>query len=450
MENLLIINSFSDKNSLASKREKVMVNLFLMLLFAGVIESIFTFTFVWLNSFMGIDYAWTNVISKIIYVGVAIFLLFDFLFIMLNKKTINKNYMIDKLIFIIVIFVVSGLLFYYSYGKFVNFRDAVLTNYMVFFTNCLLTFYVALNIEKPVSIFRGFKPFIIIAIIYLLLYLTIYSGPDIGMNIAYGILPATLMSFLYAIRSTRIKMTVYIVICIFLNLGLVFLGNRWSLLISVAFMGFIFVLFINKKLLVKASLWIVACVLILVTLVVIFDEQIANLVPSFRIINLIQSNELFTDNARLSLWSNGIYESFRNPIEIKGVLYDRYYYVTAFNGNSDLGIPVYDGSFSEIYAHNIFVEVLLHFGWIFGSVIFVFLAFIIISSFFKSKSINRMVVIMLVFAGFMQLLVSFSYLLSASFWGMLGILIKFNCNMQNEKKVLLIDGFKNQTSFVDL
>ena len=255
------------------------------------------------------------------------------------------------------------------------------------------------------------------------------------MNVAYAILPATLASFLYAMMSNRLKKVFYIIVWLFLNFGLLFLGNRRCFTVAIAFVAIIFVLFDKKKLLVRSIILITICMIALVVVLVIPDEQIAHFIPSSRVIDLIRSRELFSDTIRLNLWRNGLYEIFRSPFEVKGVLYDRYFYVTAFNGNNDLGFTVRDELFNGLYAHNIFIEVLLQLGVILGGILIIFLLYIMIKSFFKTKSFDRLFAILFIFIGFMQLLVSFSYLLSASFWAMVGVLITYSRTKQIEKYI---------------
>lgn len=440
MENILSLKSLNNEDSMASKRETVMANVLLILLHVGVIESIFTFIFQWINSLTNFPYEWTNIISKILYFSAALFIVADLIIILFHKKVLNKSYIMNKFILILLILAVSTLLFYYSYATFTGFEAIIYTNYVVYITNGLLVFYVALNIERPISIFRNFKPYIWISLVFLFLYATIYTGRDIGMNIAYGVLPSALMSFIYAIRSTKSKAIIYIILCVLFNLGLIVLGNRWSMLISFIFMGFILVLFMNKKLLVKTSLIVGTSIICLLLAVMAFEELIKSFVPNLRIVDLVQSSELFADNVRMNLWRNGLYESLRNPIAIKGVLYDRYFYTMTFNGNSNLGIPIYDASFNGIFAHNLLVEVVMQFGWLFGGVMLVFLGIVILYSFFRAKSITRIMVVMLVFAGFMQLIVSNSYLISCWFWGGLGVLVNF-ASSQVYINMIMIDNF---------
>lgn len=85
----------------------------------------------------------------------------------------------------------------------------------------------------------------------------------------------------------------------------------------------------------------------------------------------------------------------------------------------------------DIYPHNIILEMQLDFGVIIGTVLFVSLVIAILYTFFKSKGIKNSLFIIWVSYGFIELFFSGSYLVSAGFYLMLGLM--FNLRRQRRE-----------------
>ncbi len=88
------------------------------------------------------------------------------------------------------------------------------------------------------------------------------------------------------------------------------------------------------------------------------------------------------------------------------------------------------------YPHNILLELFLHWGVVFGFAIFVILLFIIISSFIKAHSKNKLLLLVFISYGFVVLFFSGTYLSWDGFYILLGICLRTLVNKKvnyNEK-----------------
>lgn len=84
-----------------------------------------------------------------------------------------------------------------------------------------------------------------------------------------------------------------------------------------------------------------------------------------------------------------------------------------------------DRTIVGVYAHNIFIELLVSFGYFFGSIISLSLITIILLAFKKSRNSNiHLFYVGTVCFGFLPLLTSHSFLLYPNFWLFLGYTIQ--------------------------
>ena len=86
------------------------------------------------------------------------------------------------------------------------------------------------------------------------------------------------------------------------------------------------------------------------------------------------------------------------------------------------------------YAHNIFIEIFVHYGIIFGIVLTCILVSIILAGLFRTSRTKSVVTFTLLSAGFLKLLFSGSYLnQEPAFYALLGLCVS---TLSKQKKVV--------------
>ena len=130
---------------------------------------------------------------------------------------------------------------------------------------------------------------------------------------------------------------------------------------------------------------------------------------SNRITQRLEQDNMFEDDSRNTLITNSLALIIEHPFGM-GIGQERA--ALSDNYQDDVGW----------YPHNLFLEVLLHYGIIIGVIIIVFLIYLMYISFIKNKNdITRNIWLMLFSIGFMPLMFSGSYTNWPLFWLFLGL-----------------------------
>lgn len=141
------------------------------------------------------------------------------------------------------------------------------------------------------------------------------------------------------------------------------------------------------------------------------------LFPDSRTLTLLSAGNLISDTGRFAIYLESIRLINEAPLAFRGILSDRVLIA------SKLGII--DQAFGS-YAHNIFLEIFVQFGIVFGGILLIWLLFLLIKSNLivsKSKDLYLKIIFSIIVGGScVQFLFSGSYVSSPMFWVALGLI----------------------------
>lgn len=209
-------------------------------------------------------------------------------------------------------------------------------------------------------------------------------------------------------------------VLLLVDMALLLLGGRQSIIIIVLGMLFLY-LFDNRKKSVKmlliVSLGSVACLLLVSGVYVYFFQIINVLLNSVGIhmeaLDRIASGNLFSTSTRDIIYEYSFLTIANNGPKVSGILSDRYYLRSIGQYNSWIQYP-----------HNIYLEFLINFGTILGSIVSILLTWKVIRSMFLvGDNERRRIGIMICSLTMIRLFVSSSYIIEGNFFIMLGFLI---------------------------
>lgn len=227
------------------------------------------------------------------------------------------------------------------------------------------------------------------------------------MDQAYKLLPhICLVCYFFIKKPTAFNLSVLVVSSTYL----LFLGNRGSILILIISNALMYLLISPSK----HRIWI-ASVIVLMVLLVIFS-------PFFNVI--IQTLKNIASQLGMSVrifekLADGSLTDFtgrdRQAVNIHAALANR----------PMLGLGLYgDRVLNGTYAHSIYRELWVDFGYLGGTLVFVILIWVLVKAFWASKSIEyRAFLLVLMSTGFFKLFFSGSYLLEDTFYYLIGLAI---------------------------
>lgn len=169
------------------------------------------------------------------------------------------------------------------------------------------------------------------------------------------------------------------------------------------------------------------------SLLTIFSTLANSVGYSTHITDALTGEGIFSDESRTQL-----YEGFMGMIALSpwgyGIMGDRYI------------SSAYNLYWKPIYPHNIFLEILVNFGYIIGTVIILTLIVALIKGLVTSKDRNyKMCVLVLVSSSFIKLLFSSSYWIDQMFFLLLGVLLATPILTKKRKKnpIYISDEYRN-------
>ena len=128
---------------------------------------------------------------------------------------------------------------------------------------------------------------------------------------------------------------------------------------------------------------------------------------------MAHENQILDPNTRNDLWMMGINAIPDNIFIGQGLFGDR---VVTFNTGAT--------KYPYMYVHNLFIELVVQFGLIFGLVLIAAIVYVFFKSLFLSKdSIERSLSMLFLPIGLANLMISFSYTMHRSFWLVLAIAV---------------------------
>lgn len=214
-----------------------------------------------------------------------------------------------------------------------------------------------------------------------------------SMTAAYSLLPHLLFIIWFAISRKRIIDMAAVVAGILLLFAF---GNRGTLVISVLFAFFCFYQLVSSQKRNRNLMWLAGG--LSVVLIAVFFSGITDSIFSFlnstgasvRVFEKSQTDGFFSSEGRLDIFYVVLPAIANNPFGL-GIAGDRL-----------LGV---------IYSHNIILEFLISYGWVFGSLLIVAIFAIFFVGLKKAQTTEQKVFIMLLFcSGILKLMVSGTYL----------------------------------------
>ena len=249
--------------------------------------------------------------------------------------------------------------------------------------------------------------------------LTVGNGTVSDMYAAYSLLVHVSLVFAYNFKNPSVFGVITVVAGLVVQIGL---GTRGAVGCFIALFIFLFLYggkFTIRQKIVAFAIIIPIAFLVYKNIDVIMDS-LSSLLDSMgmstRIVDSFKSSDITDDNGR-----NNIAEFFREKVKDNpngyGIGYDRMFDFTP-------------------YAHNFRMELLVSFGVVFGNAAFlIFTGLFVISMLIEKRRENALLMAVLFFGvGYMQLIVSNSYLREPGFWLLLGLSVStITFNLENKR-----------------
>lgn len=349
---------------------------------------------------MHIPYIWPQA-DLIIRIAFVVFFLFSF-------KTIIKEICVKEL-FIVLIFYAVFFLYYFIFplnqSYYIEDQATIITESFPMFLVGILAF--RIERERMLKVFTVISSITIVTfLVYMIAYETMSDKKLAGgdMHAAYMLLPHICLVFYTVILKPNPWNIAIIVIGI---VTLLFLGNRGSLLCLSTYAIFI-ILFSGK--LKRPILFLALSVAILV---VLFAFGVLNLLYDFaeqsgfslRIFDKMKSGEITNPSGRDKIRDRVVEYIMLYPMMGMGIFSDR---------------RVAGG----LYAHNFILEIIIHYGFVLGILLFGIILYLLIASFLYLRKKKEMMTLgflsALIFSFFVKLFLSSSYLVEPYFFFTMG------------------------------
>lgn len=292
---------------------------------------------------------------------------------------------------------------------------------LVFFT--LAAFFVGVSVEIDDKLFdplyKSSILVLIVSIAYSFYYMTDRTMLTDNMGFAYNVLPAILIiaSGMYIKEKRKVSIIFTVIAFVFL----LALGTRGPILCFVIFLILMMVkkLGFSKFSVIAVAVGIIFNVFINSTLytstMINFSNTLSNMGFSTRIVEMILEDNVSDANGRDAIQDKLIGEIREEPFEFRGVfsdristrgLVDREHYISYTNGT---------------YAHNLFIEILHSYGVAIGGILLISLLLFMLNFFLHSKLEVGYIVVLVICMGFVQLIMSGTYLTQPTFFMMMGL-----------------------------
>lgn len=341
----------------------------------------------------------STIIAALISFPIPFIILIRIIFI--NKLKIKRGFIVILILLITIVYLISlirgvpyeKIIFYYIFTLL-----GLFLLYFTYLSNDFSLLYDELNK----------KSFYITLFSILILFVNKTENPY-NMRFSYILSISLYFQSIGLIKEGNKKNIILILLDLFL---IVMFGSRGPLLCYAIFLV-LFVLFENIKKYVKGIFCIV-----LLNIYLFLDKiilGIANIIDRFNI-----------SSRTLYLLVNDIQHSSGRDIIQKNSLY-------LLKQNSIFGLGIAgEFKYMEDYPHNIILDLMLHWGIIFGSLVFFLLVIFISKAFLKSSGKERLLMLIFISYGFITLLFSGTYLSWDGFYILLGLSLRILSRKKEE------------------
>lgn len=370
---------------------------------------IFSYTLSFLNLIYGID-TWQNFIVDIIYKIRNISFYVTIISIILYNKITFEDLILMSLFLFSYLFMI--LIFPDNMEYFKNVQPLIKFSICVFMAISSKM----LNFDELKKILKWESRVIVICLL-----LTIQINIDfMNQNIVYmeyanAISIGIALLLYYSIFDSSI---IDFVLSIIGLISLLLYGSRGSLVTLLALLIiFLWLKIRNKKILILGCIFLFVFTLFGPMFVSTIITKMINLGIDSRTIEKLINGNLFKSNDRIMIYEYLISIILKKPILGTGICGDRYFLPLRFTGTD------------ATYAHNLFIEILVDYGLIIGSLLILLLLYIIIKFLFKEIDISRKAFFYVFFIiGFIQLMISRSWITEPNFFIFFSILLTYSTN----------------------
>jgi len=357
---------------------------------------------------------YTDIIIILIYIMLSIITLYHY------RYNVNK---IDLIYFALVV-----LIYLFNEILCIDNQSQLTSNANTFFLTVFPMFYIGRFLGvSDISLYKLLYKLSLITVILCIGYQSIFAEKMTSiqslyqgnMDLAYKLLPHCCLVSYIAIQQKKITAIVTSIVGI---TYLTMLGTRGAVLIMFLFLGSVIVLFSKAKHKTLIAILIVTIVVLILysPLFLIIIDAMQNVSTKYglsvRIFSKILSGQMNYDSGRSILQSSVVKAIWQNPLIGYGLYADR--------------------TLLGIYAHSLFLELLMQFGILFGILIFLGIILIPIRAyFFESENIIRAFLLVLYYSVVFKLFISSSYLNEGMLFMLIGLCFSIIQNNKSTRKV---------------
>lgn len=264
------------------------------------------------------------------------------------------------------------------------------------------------NFENWAGIMRNtaISASVFMIVAYLLGYTDIWEYQYLGVQIS----PFALILWGHYIKKQNIASLIWF----FIDVLLVFMGGRQSIIIVLV--GSALLYYINIEENKKRNMLNLCSFVVFVTIIYSFSGFLINILSgtlsllgiNSRTLNMLVSGELISFSTRNEIFDISIAVIKNNKFQISGLFSDRYYIREYYSWMA--------------YPHNILLEIFIDFGIILGTVIIILIIALIIRTLSGASKSKKELVCFLIVLSLIRLLVSSSFMIEGMFYLLIGIM----------------------------
>ncbi|MFC5734293.1 O-antigen ligase family protein [Cytobacillus gottheilii] len=402
-----------EKDSIKKNSDVILSYAFLSVIIVPIVIYIFSILF----DYLGIS---TLIISILYNLG------FLFLMLLLLKYSSSTAKILIIVSFIILFFMlVFTKLIFYANGDYIksNMEYMLRFAYPYFCVAiCIKDFNILFSIIKSASRILG-----VLSILIGILAVTGIAAESgySYMSVGYQMLIGTIFISFTALESGR-KVDIILAL---VNLILIFIGGTRGALICIIVFLILYLLINIKRQSVKliSLIFLGINILILTYLTMIINlNKIVLMLTHFgldsKIITKLLNGDFADDSYRGIIYSNMLKSITNSPLFGHGLFGDRV---------ENKSLLIFNDR--ELYAHNIFLEILVQFGIIVGSLICLILLVLCIKSLLSRKYYVQNIFSILISLSIIKLLFSNSYLVEPYFYMLVGLLVAYELSLLAKK-----------------
>lgn len=341
---------------------------------------------------------------------------------LLKERKIKADVLLITLVYIVVLLI--SLFTLPDFSNSIN--DAMVSIGLVVLV-ALPTLYLSSRVSNWSLINHLFKPYIVLSIVYSIVVLFVPNNTEMGYNqISSALIIPTISAMVYFF----IEKKRWTIIAVLLNFAVIFLKGSRAPLLGIIGTFAVVLIWSTKKITAKVFLLYLLLILLGVGVVFFRNEIIEFLLQQFPesrtifLLSNITNKELF-DTGRKEV-INSVF-SLISQRRISGYgPFGAAYYLSLELGASTLQ--------KGVYAHNIFLDFILHYGCIIGGGLIVAVVIYLKKCFsYVIKNSELILIFSIIFGGYLQLMVSGSYIGDQMFWLSIGCFVSMKHNkMLNE------------------